>query len=80
MIKYNPTRQQYEAWYIDYLGESVMIAAIWNGAHSSTIDKWKEEWKTKTQSLQDYHSVVKLYQDFNSIFYKEIVRTYLLIK
>jgi hypothetical protein len=80
MIKYNPTRQQYEAWYINNLGESVMGAAIWDGAHSSTINKWKEEWGKKTQLLQDFYSVVKLYQDYNSIFYKEIIQAYELIK
>lgn len=56
------------------------MTAIWDGVHSSTIDKWKEEWEIKTQLLQEFHGVVKLYQDYNSILYKEIIQAYELIK
>lgn len=62
MIVYNPDRQQYEAWYINWLGEPIMTAAIYQGAAPASIALWEREWERRTKELQELHDLIKASQ------------------
>lgn len=62
MIKYNPDRQQHEAWYINWLDEPTLVSSIFIGASGPAKALWEKEWGARTKQLQELHDLIKAAQ------------------